>query len=81
MWGEEQVSVYLGGLNEAFSLLAENPAAVRSKSREDLAARCRVFKVGHHVIVYRFEEDHIAIARILHESMDFEQHVTEENFP
>ena len=80
-WGKEQVPVYLGRLDEAFTLLAENPFAARSKSREDLATRCRLFKVGHHLIAYRPEEGFIAIARILHETMDFEKHVTEEYFP
>jgi len=80
-WGEEQVPVYLGKLNEAFALIAENPFVIRSKSREDLATRCRLFKVGHHVIAYRPEQDYIAIARVLHESMDFGQHVSEEYFP
>jgi toxin ParE1/3/4 len=80
-WGEEQVPVYLGQLDRSFALLAENPFAVRSKAREDLATRCRLFKVGHQVIFYRPEENHIAIARILHEAMGFEQHVSEEYFP
>jgi toxin ParE1/3/4 len=80
-WGEEQVPVYLGQLDDAFALLAENPLLIRSKSREDLATCCRLLKVGLHVIVYRTEESYIAIARILHESMDFGQHVGEEYFP
>ncbi len=80
-WGEKQVPIYLGKLDDAFALLAKTPFAARSKSREDLATRCRVFKVGHHVIAYRPEEGFISIARILHESMDFEQHVSEEYFP
>jgi len=80
-WGEEQVPVYLGRLDQAFALLAENPFVVRSKSRKDLAIRCRLFKVGHHVIAYRPENGPISIARILHESMDFEQHVSDEYFP
>lgn len=70
-WGEEQVPIYLGQLDEAFDILAANPFVIRSKSREDLATRCRLFKVGHHVIAYRPEEDYVAIGRILHESMDF----------
>ena len=80
-WGKVQVPAYIGRLDEAFALLAENPFAVRSKSREDLATRCRLFKVGHHFIAYRPEEGFISIARILHETMDFKKHVTEESFP
>lgn len=80
-WGEEQVPIYLGRLDQAFIQLADNPFAAQSKSREDLATRCRLFKVAHHVIVYRPEEGHISIARILHQSMDFEKHVREEYFP
>jgi toxin ParE1/3/4 len=80
-WGEEQVPIYLGRLNQAFAMLAEDPFAVRSRAREDLATRCRIFKVGHHIIFYRPEKDHISIACILHRSMDFEKHVSERHFP
>lgn len=80
-WGEDQVPVYLGLLDQAFAQLVANPFAIGSKSRDDLAIRCRVFKAGHHVVFYRPEEEFIAIARILHESMDFEKHVAEEHFP
>ncbi|MFM2198436.1 MAG: hypothetical protein RLZZ505_1868 [Verrucomicrobiota bacterium] len=80
-WGEEQVYIYLGRIHDAFTLLADTPFAVGSKSRDDLATRCRLFKIGHHLIAYRPEQGYLAIARILHESMDFEQHIAESHFP
>ncbi len=79
-WGEEQVHVYAGQLETAFVQLAENPLCPGSKPADNLAKRCRVFKVAHHVIFYRCEADFLLIARILHESMDFPRHVGEETF-
>lgn len=79
-WGEEQVHVYVGQLERTFNQLADNPLKIGSKSAEKLAKGCRIFKVAHHVIVYRREAEHLLIIRILHESMDFPRHVGEAAF-
>ena len=79
-WGEDQLWIYLGLLEAGRDFIAENPFGTGSKSREDLAAGCRIFRVGKHYLIYRVKDTHIEIARILHESMDFETQVTESDF-
>ena len=79
-WGEEQVWVYLGLLEAAKDQLTENPFFPGSKSREDLAIGCRIFRAGKHYFVYRVRGEYLEIGRILHESMDFESQFDERDF-
>lgn len=79
-WGPDQVSIYLQLLESARDQLAENPLRVGSKAREDLAPGCRIFRAGKHFFVYRIKGGIVEIARILHESMDFERHVGNQDF-
>lgn len=79
-WGEEQVPVYLNLVETAFQQITENPMTSGSKNREDIATGCRIFRSGKHIIFYRMNGEHIEIARILHESMDFTQHVSDQDF-
>lgn len=71
-WGEEQVRIYLSLLEAARDQLTQNPFCPGSKPREDLAVGCRIFRAGKHYFVYRIQDEYLATARILHESMDFE---------
>lgn len=79
-WGEEQVWNYLSLLEAARDQLTKNPFCPGSRSREDLAAGCRIFRVGKHYFVYRIQDEYLEIARILHESMDFESQFDERDF-
>lgn len=79
-WGEEQVWIYLSLLEAARDQLTGNPFLPGSKPREDLAVGCRVFRAGKHYIVYRIKDEYLEIARILHESMDFESQFDERDF-
>ena len=79
-WGEEQVRIYLSVLETARDLLAQNPLCPGSKSREDLAPGCRIYRAGKHYFVYRIQDGYLEIARILHESMDFESQFDERDF-
>lgn len=79
-WGEDQVPVYLDLVEAALQEIAEIPLRNGSKPREDLAPGCRVFRAGKHYVVYRIKGDIVEIARILHESMDFERHVENQDF-
>lgn len=79
-WGEEQVWVYLSLLEGARDQLIENPLSTGSRSREDLAVGCRIFRAGKHYFVYRIRDEYLEIARILHESMDFESQFDERDF-
>jgi toxin ParE1/3/4 len=80
-WGSEQGFYYLSLLGQARDKIVANPFLPGSKSREDLAPACRTFRCGKHVYFYRLRDNTIEIARILHESMDFEQHISESHFP
>lgn len=79
-WGADQVSIYLHLLEAARDQIAQNPHSAGSKSREDLAPGCRIFRSGQHYFVYRIKGGIVEIARILHESMDFERHVGDQDF-
>ena len=75
-WDEEQVWIYLNLLETLRARIVENPNCPGSTSREDLApAGCRILRAGKHYFVYRVRDDVVEIARILHESMDFERQI------
>jgi toxin ParE1/3/4 len=80
-WGFEQADTYFDLLSSARDRIVANPFIPGSKAREGLAAGCRAFRCGKHVYFYRIRNNTVEIARILHESMDFAQHVSEEYFP
>ena len=80
VWGLEQGYAYLRLLSLATDKMVANPFLPGSKPREDLASGCRTFRCGKHLFFYRLCDNTVEIARILHESMDFEQHVGEETF-
>jgi toxin ParE1/3/4 len=71
IWGEKQVPTYLNLVETAMQRIAENPFTPGSKAREDLTQNCRTFRCGKHLIFYRIHSNHIIIARILHQSVDF----------
>jgi toxin ParE1/3/4 len=79
-WGMKQGAAYFQLLNLARIQIISNPALLGSKSRDDLARGCRAFRVAKHLIFYRMNGDSVEIARILHQSMDFSRHVSEETF-
>lgn len=79
-WGEDQVPVYLELIETALQRITENPMTHGSKTREDAVPGCRTFRSGKHIIVYRINSGIVEIARILHESMDFEQLVDDRDF-
>ena len=81
VWGSEQGFTYLGLLVRARDKIVANPYLPGSKSRNDLAAGCRSFRCGKHIFFYRLRNKTLEIARILHESMDFERQINESHFP
>ena len=79
-WGFDQADSYYELLITARERIASNPFLLGSKAREDVATNCRTFRCSKHVYFYRLRNNTVEIARILHESMDFQKHVSEENF-
>ena len=67
-WGETQAEKYLNNLEARFSDLASAPS--KGRQRNDIDLNYRSFHEGKHIIFYRPYENVIAIARVLHESMD-----------
>jgi toxin ParE1/3/4 len=80
-WDLEQAGLYENQITNAFERIADDPFLLGSKAHDQYADGCRFFKTGKHIVVYLSGQTPIGIARILHESMDFDQHVSEEFYP
>lgn len=72
-WGRRQRDKYPKQLDDAFRLLARQPEIGRDA--EDIKPGYKKFSQGSHIIFYRAgTESKIVVIRILHNSMDVEQH-------
>lgn len=76
----EQFHAYNDQLDQAFDEVAQDPFRILSKGRDDLLKGCRFYRVQHHYLVYRVKDGRVEIGRILHENMNFEDHISEEIF-
>ena len=72
-WGKQQAKQYLIELTANFEMLAHSPKM--GKIREEIHEGLRSFKARHHIVFYREGPNGIAIARILHASMDIKRHL------
>lgn len=73
-WGKRQRDKYLKQLDDAFKLLARQPDIGRDA--DDIKPGYKKFSLGSHIIFYRAgTESRIVVIRILHNSMDVEQHL------
>ena len=73
-WGKRQRDKYLKQFDYTFKLLSRQPAIGRDAS--DIKPGYKKYNQGSHVIFYRAgTESHIVVIRILHNSMDVEQHL------
>lgn len=72
-FGEQQVEKYYAELGETLHLLAANPYLCRE--RKEFKPPVRIHRHNSHSIIYTIEKSHILIIRILHKSMDVEQHL------
>lgn len=73
-WGKRQRDKYLKQLDEAFKLLARQPEIGRDA--EGIKPGYKKFSQGSHIIFYRAgTESKIVVIRILHNSMDVDQHL------
>lgn len=72
-WGVQQAEQYVLSLHELFKRLADFPDLGRDAS----AIRPGALRMhsGSHVTFYRRIETGILIVRVLHERMDFQQHL------
>ena len=72
-WGKAQCAKYLKQLDSTFFELAESPDIGRKC--DDIRSGYYKYGVGKHLVFYRKVSRGIEIVRILHGSMDIEQHV------
>jgi len=72
-WSVSQAETYIRKIQRVCSMLAEDPRLGRPC--EDIRAGYRKFRAGSHFVFYRIIEDGIDVVRVLHERMDFEQHL------
>ncbi|MCL4410741.1 MAG: type II toxin-antitoxin system RelE/ParE family toxin [Gammaproteobacteria bacterium] len=73
-WGKRQRDKYLKQLDDAFELLARQPEIGRDA--DDIKPGYKKFSQGSHIIFYRAgTESKIVVIRILHNSMDVDQHL------
>lgn len=73
-WGKRQRDKYLKQLDDAFKLLTRQPDIGRDA--EDVKPGYKKFSQGSHIIFYRAgTESKIVVIRILHDSMDVDQHL------
>ena len=69
----EQARKYRNQLQACFDSLFNNPHLGRSA--DDIAPQLRRIRQQAHVIFYVATTDEVLIVRVLHYSMDFEQHL------
>jgi len=72
-WGKRQHNAYIKQLDSCFHWLAVHPK--QGKERPEVHPKLRSYGVGKHVIFYFNQETFIVIVNILHERMDFVQHI------
>lgn len=73
-WGKRQRDKYLKQLDDAFKLLTRQPDMGRAA--DGIKPGYRKFSQGSHIIFYRVgAESKIVVIRILHNSIDVDQHL------
>jgi toxin ParE1/3/4 len=76
-WGVDQVRVYHSHVEKALEEVTQDPIRLGSKARDDLVNGCRSYRVEHHYLFYRIRGDRVEVGRVLHEAMNFEEHLSE----
>jgi len=72
-FGETQAEKYFSELEDCFQLLSETPLI--SREREEFNPPVRLHHHGRHLVIYVIQDGRILIVRILHDSMDIQQHL------
>ena len=72
-WGEAQRRVYIRSLYDRFEWLIENPGL--GKNRSDIHEGYYSYHEGKHQIFYIIDNEILTVIGVLHENMDFQQHL------
>lgn len=71
-WGEDRADGYVRGLWAGIRSIADDPRRGHSCDVRDGYFQ---YSVGRHVLFFKLKPDGVDIIRILHQSMDFKQHL------
>lgn len=75
-WSEKQADKYYNDIKIACKEIGENPTI--GKNYTDISEQLLGFKSGKHILFYhQISEDEIEVIRILHESMDLKNRISE----
>lgn len=72
-WSTGQAATYIRQIQHSCDLIADDPRIGRPC--DDIRVGYRKFRSGSHFLFYRSAKDGVEMVRILHVSMDFEQHL------
>jgi toxin ParE1/3/4 len=73
-WSQSQAEIYIRLIQRTLELLADDPRLGRAW--DEIRAGYRKFRADSHIVFYRIiATSGIEVVRVLHESMDFEQHM------
>lgn len=72
-WGEDRAEAYVRAIWDAVKAVAEHPR--RGRRCDDIRAGYWKHSVGSHVLFYTRLTDGVNVVRILHQRMDFDQHL------
>lgn len=72
-WSAIKADTYVDGIESTLTSLAHSPKKYRL--RKNFRPPIRICHHISHLIIYTIEESSITIIRVLHKSMDAEQHI------
>jgi toxin ParE1/3/4 len=72
-WGIDQAEHYVRLIQRAIEIVADNPG--RGRICDDVRPGYRKYPAGSHFVFYRVAGAGIDVVRVLHQRMDFEQHL------
>lgn len=75
-WGKLKARSYVGWFEETLNLIDQHPGLAKDAS--SIEPQLLKYAAGSHIIYFRMTDDSITISRILHQSMDHEQHFDDE---
>lgn len=74
-WSQEKANKYLKKIMDAFNEIAKAPA-ILGRSYEHVRQGYRKYPIGKHVVFYQLSaKGEIIICRVLHEKMDYDNHL------
>jgi toxin ParE1/3/4 len=73
-WGKKQRNAYIKHLDDSFHTLAINPNL--GKERPEIHPKLQSYGVAKHVVFYIKKPQFIVIVNILHQHMDYIQHIS-----